>query len=354
MVAIKTQQAAAFLSAPPKDFAAALIFGSDPGLVSERAQRLAKLLAERENPPGEVLRLDDSDLDDDGGRLTIELQTRPMFSGRKIVRATAGRRIAAPMLKSILMQAPLEGVLVVEAGNLKSDDALRTLFEKHPTAAAIACYPDSEADLDRLIAEIISAAGLTIAPDARAHLAERLGADRALSRAEIEKLALYAQGRNDIGIDDIDAIVGDAADLALERIAEAAARGSADAAVADFGRAMASGESAQAVILIAQRFFLKLHRVRSDVDAGASIDEALRSLRPPLHFKQRDVVAALARQWTRAGLDAALKRIADAAKAARLSSDQEDLLAERLMLALAAMATAARQASIREGAARRR
>ena len=72
MVAIKTQQAAAFLSAPPKDFAAALIFGSDPGLVSERAQRLAKLLAERENPPGEVLRLDDSDLDDDGGRLTIE------------------------------------------------------------------------------------------------------------------------------------------------------------------------------------------------------------------------------------------------------------------------------------------
>ncbi|MGQ0455916.1 MAG: DNA polymerase III subunit delta [Hyphomicrobium sp.] len=349
MVAVKTQQAAAFLSAPPTSLSAALIFGSDPGLVSERAQGLARLLAERESPPGEVLRLDDADLDDDSGRLAVELQTRPMFSGRKIVRATAGRRIAASLLKAILADAPLEGVLIVEAGNLKGDDALRALFEKHASAAAIACYPDAEADLDRLIAEVISASGQSMAPDARGHLIGRLGADRALSRAEIEKLTLYAQGRATIAIEDVEAIVGDAADLALERIAEAAAQGRADAAVSDYGRALASGENAQAVIAVTQRYFLKLHRVRSDVDGGASLDDALRSLRPPLHFKQRDAFAAQVRHWSRIGLDSANKRIAEAARAARLSSQMEDVLAERLLLGLAALAGAAR-----EGAARRR
>ena len=35
----------------------------------------------------------------------------------------------------------------------------------------------------------------------------RLGADRALSRAEIEKLALFAQGKPRIEIEDVDAIV---------------------------------------------------------------------------------------------------------------------------------------------------
>ena len=44
-------------------------------------------------------------------------------------------------------------------------------------------------------------------------------------------------------------------------------------------------------------------------------------------------------------LDQALRRIAEAAKAARLSSVIEDILAERLILSLSLMATAASSAS---------
>jgi DNA polymerase III subunit delta len=350
MVAIKAPQAAAFLKAPPASMAAVLFFGSDPGLVTERARILAKLMAERENPAGEVLRLDETDLDDDSGRISVELQTRPMFSGRKIVRVTAGRKINAQYLKPILDMAPLEGFLVVEAGNLKPDDALRALFEGQASLAAVACYPDSAADINHLIDEVLSAHKMRISLDARTLLQSRLGADRALSRGEIEKLALYASGRGEIVEDDIEAIVGDAADLALERIAEAAAAGRGVDAVTDYGRAIASGESAQAIILIAQRYFLKLHRVRADLDGGRSLDDALRSMRPPLHFKQRDAFAAQVRNWSAASLNAALTRISETAKAARLSSQLEDTLGERLMLALSAMAAAPRDAS----AARRR
>jgi DNA polymerase III subunit delta len=344
MVAVKTPQAAAFLKAPPASIAAVLFFGSDPGLVSERSQLLAKLIAERENPAGEVLRLDETDLDDDAGRVLVELQTRPMFSGRKILRVTAGRKINAAYLKPILDTAPLEGFLIVEAGNLKPDDGLRSLFEGSPSLAAVACYPDSAADIDTLINDVLSAHKMRIGADARALLQSRLGADRTLSRGEIEKLALYAAGSGEIQPEDIEAIVGDAADLALERIAESAANGRAVEAVTDYGRAIASGESAQTIILIIQRYFLKLHRVRGDLDGGRSLDEALRSMRPPLHFKQRDAFAAQVRNWSRASLDAALTRIAETAKAARLSSALEDTLGERLVLALSAMAAPSRAA----------
>jgi DNA polymerase-3 subunit delta len=143
----------------------------------------------------------------------------------------------------------------------------------------------------------------------------------------------------------VESIVGDAASLALERIAEAAAEGRTQAAVSDFGRAIASGENAQTIILMTQRYFLKLHRVRSDVDAGQRLDDALRGLRPPLFFKQRDAFAAQVRRWNRVQLDQALKRIAEVAKAARLSSHLEDVLAERLILALSAMASSAAAAS---------
>lgn len=350
MVAVKAANTNAFLKSPPASATAFLFFGSDPGLVSERASVLAKMLAARETPPGEVLRLDDTDLDDDTARLAVELQTRPMFSGRKIVRATAGRRITAQLLKSLVSEGALEGLLIVEAGNLKPDDALRALFEGAGSAAAIPCYPDTGADLGALITDVLQGFKIAIESDARTLLISRLGADRTLSRNEIEKLALYAHGRSAITADDVEAIVGDAADLALERISEAAASGNSTAAITDFGRAIASGESAQAIILITQRYFLRLHKLRSDIDGGQSLDDALRSLRPPVHFKQRDALSAQVRNWPRAGLDQALKRIADSAKAARLSSALEETLGERLILALAAMA----QPRGNEGAARRR
>lgn len=348
MVAIKPAQASTFLTKPPQTLTAALFFGTDPGSISERSQRLAALLAARENPAGEVLRLGDSDLDEDNGLLAVELQTRPMFSGRKIIRAIAGRRINSALIKSILAEGPLEGVLIVEAGNLKPDDSLRALFENHPNAVAIGCYPDTQADLEGLVIDVLTPLKMTIEADARQILMSRLGADRSLSRAEVEKLALYAMPRSLITAEDVDAIVGDAADLALEKIAIAAAQGRAEAAITDYGRALASGENAQVIIGVAQRYFMKLHRVRSDVEMGANIDDVMRSLRPPLHFKQRDAFAADVRRWTRSSLDQALKRIAEAALAARRSSALEDVLCERMLLGLAALAGQT------HGAARRR
>jgi DNA polymerase-3 subunit delta len=347
MVAVKAHQAEAFMKSPPTRLAAVLFFGSDSGLVSERSAMLAQTLADREKPPGEILRLDDSELDQDPGRLVTELQMRPMFASRRIVRAIAGRRISAQHLKPLLGSHPLEGLLIIEAGNLKPDDPLRSLFEALADCFAVACYADSVADVDNLISEVLSSFSLTIDGDARALLQTRLGADRALSRAEIEKLALYCLGMSAVRLEDVENIVGDAADLALERIAEATAEGRVQQAITDFGRALASGENGQAIIAVLQRYFLKLHKVRSDVDAGHRVEDALKSLRPPLFFKQRDAFARQIRNWPRPQLDQALRRIADNAKAARLSPRLEDIYAERLLLALSSLASSTVAASPR-------
>jgi DNA polymerase-3 subunit delta len=338
MVAIKTHQATAFLNALERVPSAMLFYGSDVGLVSERAARLAKALAEREDPKGEILRLDDSNLEDDPDRIYVELQTAPMFGGRKIVRAAAGRRVTAAQLKPLVEGDALQGCLIVEAGNLRPDDALRALFEKSPTAAAVACFPDEARDLDAVIREVFAATKVQITPEAKRLLLLRLGADRALSRAEIDKLALYVHGKAVIEESDVEAAVGDAAELALDRIVLAAAAGQTAAALVECDRSVASGESPQSVIAALQRHFLRLHRIRGALDSGRSMDEVLRSLRPPPHFKQRDAIEQQGRSWSTRKLSAALARIADAAKAARLSSGLDGTLTESLLLDLGAIA----------------
>lgn len=338
MTAIKTHQADAFLKAVDRLPSAVLLYGSDAGLVSERAAQLAKRLAARESPEGEILRLDDASLEDEPDRIFVELQTPPMFGGRKVVRASAGRRVTAAALKPLVGELELEGYLIVEAGSLRPDDALRTLFEKSPSAAAVACFPDEARDLERVVADVLSGAGMEISREARSVLIARLGADRALSRSEIEKLAMYARGKASIDVADVEAAVGDAAEQALDRVVLAAASGQTAAALSECDRSIAAGENPQTVIAAVQRHFVRLHRMRSTFDTGRSLDEVLRTLRPPPHFKQRDALEQQCRTWSIERLDAALARIGETAKAARLNSALEGALTERLLLSLAAMA----------------
>jgi DNA polymerase-3 subunit delta len=336
MVAVKSYQADAFLKAVEKVPSAVLIYGTDAGLVGERAGILARRLAARHE--GEILRLDDADLEADPDRIGVEMLTRPMFGGCKIVRAATGRRINAGSLKGIVEMGRLEGFLIVEAGSLRRGDALLALFESAAGAAAIACYPDEPRDLDTMVGEVLAAAKMDISLEARRVLIARLGADRALSRAEVEKLALYARGKARIEEVDVEAAVGDAAETALDRVAFAASSGRGSEAVRECERCVTSGESAQGVILALQRHFLRLHRLRSGLDEGRSLEELMRALKPQPNFRQKAAIEQQTRAWSLPRLNAALARIGDAAKAARLNGALEETLAEALVMEVGSLA----------------
>ncbi|MEZ5855681.1 MAG: DNA polymerase III subunit delta [Hyphomicrobiaceae bacterium] len=337
MVAIRANQSTSFLAKPDPSMRAVLLYGPDAGLVAERGQKLAKLLAERETPAGEVLRLDDSDLDSDPDRLGVELLTIPMFGGPKIIRAAAGRRINAAV-RALLAGGTPAGAIIVEAGELRRDDGLRTVFEKSPNAAAIACYPDEGASLDGLISEVLKAAGMEIAPEARQELTARLGADRALSRSEVEKLALYAQGAERIEIDHVTEIIGDAADMTLDLAIGAAAAGDVTHALIECDRAAAAGESLQSIMLAAERHFHRLHRMRAGLDAGRSMDDLARQMRPPLPIKARAALERQARAWSTDQVALAIGRISEAIKNARTTGADESVLAERLLMEISRLA----------------
>lgn len=332
MVAVKAAQAEQFIKSISADISAVLVFGQDAGLVSERATRTAAALATRSNPPGEVLRIDDADLEADPDRLIVELTTISMFGGRKIVRATAGRRVNAALLGDLIGSGRLEGAIVVEAGNLKPTDTLRAMFEKSALAAAIPCYQDTERDLAELVDTTLRASRMDIAPDAKRLLLTRLGADRSLSRSELEKLVLYCHGRTTISVDDVEAATGDASDLAIDMIVNAAAGGDVGAALSAFDRAIASGDNPQAIIIAAQRHFQRLHRVRSAYESTGNLDDALRSLRPPLHFRQQTAFANQVRTWPLPRITRTLAMIGRIQASTRSDGHDDTVLTNRLVL----------------------
>ena len=147
--------------------------------------------------------------------------------------------------------------------------------------------------------------GSRIAPEARDLLLARVGADRALSRGEVEKLALYAAGKTEIDVADVEAIVGDASELAIDRILSAAASGDARPRRRRV-RARASPPAKARRRSSPRRSAISSGCTASAPTSmpGRSFEDAIRQLRPPVHFKQKDALGLQCRTWTTARLAA--------------------------------------------------
>src|SRR5258707_856619 len=196
------------------------LYGPEAGLVRERAAALLASAVDDPNDPFSLVRLDGDELSAEPSRLVDEAMTVPLFGGRRAIRVRAGSRSFAGGIDT-LAEMPLKDCrIVIEAGELRAESPLRKACERAKTAVAIACYPDTERDLAKLIDDELRPSSLRIAPDARAVLTALLGGDRQASRNELRKLGLYAHGKGEVSIDDVMAVVADASELKLDPIGE--------------------------------------------------------------------------------------------------------------------------------------
>jgi len=336
MVAVKPQDVDAFVARPDPARPVMLVFGPDAGLVSERVNAIVKASVDNPADPFALARLEAEEISANPSRLVEEAQTMPLFGGRRAVWVKAGGRNIAPAVEALLGAGAAECRVVIEAGDLRRNAPLRSLCERAKNAVALPCYADGEKERARLIDDEMRAAGLTLAPDARALLIPLLGGDRAASRNEIRKLALYARGRGQVGVDDVAAVVSDASGLAIEDIIDAAFAGRPAELETQLAKARSAGSAAGSILFNAQRQVAQLHKWRTTIEEGSGF--SLDAVQPPLHFRRKTAIEAALKNWSAARLITAMAELADAALEARRKSELAETIAERALLAIAANA----------------
>ena len=337
-----------FLAAPDPAIRACLVYGPDRGLVGERAARLACAIVPDPSDAFRVAVLAADALSSEPARLHDEAAQLSLMGGRRLVHVTdAGDAVGALFARYLADPPAGDGFVVVEGGDLKPRSSLRRAFEGAKNAATIACYLDGPREIEALVREIARAHRLTLAPDAVPYLVSSLGGDRALTRQELEKLALHAGDGGTVTLDDAAALVGDSADLSLEDAILAAAEGNPAACERALDRALAEGEAPIRILRAAQRHFTLLHRTASRLDTGANADEAIAAIRPPLFFKLKDSFKRQLRLWPARRAAAVLIALVEAERQAKSSGMPGETLCRAALLRIArgAMQASAHRAS---------
>jgi DNA polymerase-3 subunit delta len=335
VVAIRNQDADSFVARPDPRRPVVLIYGPDLGLVRERVDALLRAAGSNSADPFSVVTLEGDALAGDPGRLADEARTVGLFGGRRFVHVRAGNRNFNDALESLLADPPADTLVVIEAGELRKGAPLRKIAEASPSAAAIACYADTERDLSRLVERTLRDAGLSADADARDTLVRLLGGDRLATRSELDKLILYAGEKRRIEFEDVHAIIADSSALVLDDAVDAAAAGEQEAALAALAKARAAGIPAGSVIGAAIRHVAALHRLSLRVARGERPAAIVEDPQLRLHFRRKARFERALDRFRVAALERTLTALGAAALSARRSPELADAIAERELLALA-------------------
>lgn len=344
---IATRDVERFLDAPPDELRACLIYGGDVGQVREQALRLAKSICADLDDPFRVTTLDGSGLAADPARLGDEAATIAFGGGRRVIRLRSVAADQTRHLTDIIKSPPGDALIVVEAGVLRRDSAMVRLFEGASSAAAIPCYADEGRALQGLLDKALKEADIRISRDARAYVLARLGADRAATRMEIEKLVLYAESGSEITLEGAVDAIGDAGVSGIDDLVYAVAGGDITAMHRTFDRLSADG---MAGIAIVRALISHLTKLRAVISRGesAGLESAISGLRPPIFFKRKAAFEAQAHKWTRPRLSLAIDRMITAEIALKRTGVSDHLTLWRACFDVARAARAI-QASSRRG-----
>ncbi|MGH6912321.1 MAG: DNA polymerase III subunit delta, partial [Geminicoccales bacterium] len=243
------------------------------------------------------------------------------------------------------LQGPAgDSLVVLQAGELGPRSALRRLMEGAETAAALPCYADDAGNLGRVIHDALAAESLSLSAEASAYLAANLGADRAITRSELAKLALYARGSRRVELEDAMAVVGDSAALTLDDLCFAATGGETSALDRAYERCLQEGQSEVAVLRAVSRHLLRLQLLVDRVDRGEAFDQVVKSLRPPVFFPRQAQLRRQAQSWPADRIRRALDLIMDAELACKSTGMPAAAVCGRALMQIAALARQRRPA----------
>ncbi|MGE3769805.1 MAG: DNA polymerase III subunit delta [Bdellovibrionales bacterium] len=327
----KALQAEKFVDRPDPAVNAILVYGANYGLGQEYISRTLRALG------AEADEISASDCIDKPARLNDATRSTSLFGDKSAIWVREATDKFTDLCKELLENPdPERNFVIVEAGELGTKSRLRKLFEDTGHLAALPCYVERGADLERTISELLGAENITLTGEARHYLADRAPADRLALRADLERLALYAGKDARVDLTMARACLGDAADADAFDLPWMVFDGKV--AETDTALTRLEGEGASGIMLLRLLLghALKLHMVQSLIAGGQNANEAMKSIRPPLFYNQTGRFQQQLRRWTLPRLTQAVSRLHETELQCKSTGYPADLLVRQLALLLAA------------------
>lgn len=319
----------------PQRANAALIYGPDHGLMMQRMHKIVAAILPDPNDPFNRADLTQEQILDDSARLADELSALSFTGDRRVIILRDATDKSTKIIEETQGLLHEKNYLIICADDLGSRSSLRLLCEGAAQMAALPCYKDEGRDLQQLIRDHFKQWHIQIAPEALDYLAYHLRGDRMMIVSELEKIALYFGENATISMDELRHVMDDSSEKSFDDICNALAGGQVIAMCRALDRLAQEGVHSVGIIRAVSRYFSRLQEVHGLRAKGQSTEQAVKSLRPPVFFKQQPLMRQHADRWSGKKIDQVLHLMMQAEKDSKLGGDLGDTICHQYLLRVA-------------------
>ncbi|MGL6043841.1 MAG: DNA polymerase III subunit delta [Sandaracinobacteroides sp.] len=284
-----------------------LLAGTDASATRALAAAAVAALADPADPLS-VTDLPPEELKADPGRLSDEAASISMFGSARVIRVQGATDHATEAVR-LLLQAPAAGnPVVMLAGDLSKASSLRKLADESPQVLFHFSYPRDARDLSQWLQSEARSVGLRLEQGVGDRLIATSGGDTGVLASELEKFALFLDASPEapkaLARGHLALLGADSAEEDVNLLVSALT--SANARQLERQLRLLAGSGAIPALRAVARRLLQLAEARAAVDGGAAAEQAVRSLRPPIFWKEVEATTAALRDWPQPRIRAAL------------------------------------------------
>tara|TARA_A100001011_G_C14244955_1_gene815094 strand:+ start:237 stop:1214 length:978 start_codon:yes stop_codon:yes gene_type:complete len=247
---------------------------------------------------GEVLKYDEQEILNNKDEFVSSLLNKSLFEVDKLIIISRGTDKLVEVFNNVIERRNLDTKIIIKSSVLEKKSKLRKMFEKEEQIICTPVYEDDNKSLSLVINNFLKEFNLNISQEIKNILIERSKGDRINLKNELLKLKNLMFSKKRVSSEDVIKLSNLAENYSVFELS--------DNYLARNSRKVSNilnenNYSSEDCILIIRTLLSKskrLLKIRSEIDNKQSIDQVLSSFKPPIFWKEKDMVRKQINSWS--------------------------------------------------------
>ena len=274
-----------------KDAIFHLVYGSNEGLKTECINEILKKNNAR------VFNYDEVQIEDQEESFYENILSGSLFESSKIILINRASDKIYNVIYDLIERNISNTKIIINAYTLDTKSKLRSLFEKNKDLICIPTYPDNNETLSRLATTLFRQENISISQQNVNLIVEKCNGDRKNLKSEFEKIKNFAKNKKKISNKEILKIINLAENYKLSELIDNCLTRDKKKIINILND---SNYSAEESITILRTFLFKAKRIlklATELQRNHDINKTVNSARPPIFWKDKEVVKVQLKKW---------------------------------------------------------
>ena len=268
-----------------------LLYGKNEGLKSECINEIIK------KDKGKIFKYDERQIKDEIETFYENVLSGSLFDSNKVIIIN---RVSDKIYEIImnLIDRKINNIkIILNAELLETKSKLRSLFEKNSDLICIPTYPDNNEALSRLTTLILKKENIKISQQNINLIVEKCNGDRKNLQNELNKIKNYAFNKKKISSDEILKLINLSENYGWSELIDNCLAQNKNKIIKVLNENNYNTEDS---IIILRTFLAKAKRIlklATQLERNKDINKTINSARPPIFWKDKDIVKMQLRKW---------------------------------------------------------